>query len=214
MRSFRRVGAPLSCPLPETLSSGIVGFESQGFGGWPVGQISALDGPPGSGKTACALAAVGAAQRRGERVLYVDLEHGLSAALMLLIGVDLSLPVLRMTRPDEALEAALLALRRGALDLLVVDTLAAAHQPQRWLAQAVGLAARHRTTILVLDQQRQLGTSALRAASGLSLTHHATYHGRLRPGRHRSELRWLKKPAESGEKLNLNNPLWDERTPS
>jgi hypothetical protein len=206
--SFRPLGRPLTSRVDAPLSSGIESFAAQGFEGWPIGRISALDGPPGSGKTRCALAAVAAAQRARLQVLYVDLEHALSVPLMTKTGVSLGLPVVRMTCPDDALQATLLALRRGALDLLVVDTLALARQPRRWLAQAVGLAARHRTAVLVLDQQRQRGPNVVSSASGLSLTHHAACHGRLRAGRQSNTLTWIKNPANPAGTLTLTPLSW------
>ncbi len=97
-----------------------------GVGGLPRGRIVEIFGPESSGKTTLALHAIAEAQRSGGLAAFIDAEHALDPAYAQAIGVDLE--NLYFSQPDngeQALEIADTLIRSGALDLVVVDSVAA-----------------------------------------------------------------------------------------
>ncbi len=97
-----------------------------GVGGIPRGRITEIYGPESSGKTTLCLHLIAEAQRRGGICAFVDMEHALDPAYAERIGVDLE--TLYISQPDtgeQALEIAESLVRSGALDVVVVDSVAA-----------------------------------------------------------------------------------------
>src|SRR3970282_594077 len=97
-----------------------------GIGGVPRGRIVELYGPESSGKTSLALHIVAEAQRNGGVAAFIDAEHALDPVSAKATGVDVD--ELLISQPDtgeQALEIADMLIRSGALDVLVIDSVAA-----------------------------------------------------------------------------------------
>jgi recombination protein RecA len=111
----------------EVIPSGsILLDEALGIGGYPRGRIIEIYGPESSGKTTLALHAVAEAQRLGGIAAFVDAEHALDPAYAKNLGVDVD--NLYVSQPDsgeQALEIAESLVRSGAVDVIVVDSVAA-----------------------------------------------------------------------------------------
>ncbi len=97
-----------------------------GVGGLPRGRIVEIYGPEASGKTTLALHAVAQAQKRGGEAAFIDVEHALDPVYARALGVDVdSLLVSQPDTGEQALEIAEALIRSGALDIVVVDSVAA-----------------------------------------------------------------------------------------
>src|ERR1041384_5118613 len=111
----------------ETVSSGSLGLDiALGVGGLPRGRIVEIYGPESSGKTTLALHTVAEAQKKGGICAFVDAEHALDPVYARKLGVDLE--NLLISQPDtgeQALEICDTLVRSGAIDVLVVDSVAA-----------------------------------------------------------------------------------------
>ncbi len=111
----------------EAISTGSLGLDiALGIGGLPKGRIVEIYGPESSGKTTLALHVVAEAQRKGGACAFVDAEHALDPAYAKKLGVDID--NLLISQPDageQALEIADTLVRSGAIDVLVVDSVAA-----------------------------------------------------------------------------------------
>ena len=111
----------------EPVSTGSLGLDiALGIGGLPKGRIVEIYGPESSGKTTLALHVVAEAQKNGGNCAFVDAEHALDPAYARKLGVDLD--ELLISQPDageQALEIADTLVRSGAIDVLVVDSVAA-----------------------------------------------------------------------------------------
>jgi recombination protein RecA len=111
----------------EAMSTGSLGLDiALGIGGLPKGRIIEIYGPESSGKTTLALHVVAEAQRNGGVGAFVDAEHALDPVYAAKLGVDLD--DLLVSQPDtgeQALEIADTLVRSGAVDVLVVDSVAA-----------------------------------------------------------------------------------------
>jgi recombination protein RecA len=97
-----------------------------GIGGLPRGRVIEMFGPESAGKTMCALSAVAQAQKRGGTAAFVDAEHALDVTFARRLGVDVD--NLLVSQPDcgeEALEITDTLVRSGAIDVIVVDSVAA-----------------------------------------------------------------------------------------
>ena len=97
-----------------------------GIGGVPRGRIVEIFGPESSGKTTLALHIVAEAQRNGGIAAFIDAEHALDPAYARALGVDVD--ELLISQPDtgeQALEIADMLIRSGALDVVVIDSVAA-----------------------------------------------------------------------------------------
>jgi len=97
-----------------------------GIGGIPRGRVVEMFGPESAGKTMCALTTVGQAQERGGAAAFIDAEHALDVTFARRLGVDVD--NLLVSQPDcgeEALEITDTLVRSGALDIVVVDSVAA-----------------------------------------------------------------------------------------
>ena len=111
----------------EVISTGSLALDiALGVGGLPRGRIVELYGPEGSGKTTCALHVIAEAQKAGGTVAFIDAEHALDPVYAKALGVDID--NLLCSQPDtgeQALEITDTLVRSGALDVIVVDSVAA-----------------------------------------------------------------------------------------
>jgi recombination protein RecA len=97
-----------------------------GIGGFPRGRVVEVYGPESSGKTTLALSVVGQAQRRGGTAAFIDAEHALDAEYARKLGVDIdNLLVSQPDNGEQALEIAEMLVRSNAVDVVVVDSVAA-----------------------------------------------------------------------------------------
>ncbi len=111
----------------EAISTGSLGLDfALGIGGVPKGRIIEIYGPESSGKTTIALHVVAEAQKTGGDAAYIDVEHALDPLYARNLGVDIdSLLVSQPDTGEQALEIAEALVRSGALDVVVVDSVAA-----------------------------------------------------------------------------------------
>ena len=111
----------------EVIATGSLGLDiAMGTGGVPRGRVVEIFGPESSGKTTLALQIIANAQRAGGNAVFIDAEHALDAAYAKKLGVDIE--ALHVAQPDtgeEALEIAEHLVRSGAVDVLVIDSVAA-----------------------------------------------------------------------------------------
>jgi recombination protein RecA len=130
-----------------------------GVGGLPRGRVIEIFGPESSGKTTLALHVISEAQRRGGMAAFVDAEHALDATYAAKLGVDTD--NLLVSQPDsgeQALEIAEVLIRSGAVDVLVVDSVAAL-VPRSELEGEMGDAQ--------MGMQARLMSQALRKLTGI-----------------------------------------------
>src|SRR6476660_6981197 len=124
--SVMRLGDETRAPL-EIIPTGSIALDvALGLGGLPRGRVVEIYGPESSGKTTVALHAVANAQRAGGIVAFIDAEHALDPEYAKNLGVDTD--ALLVSQPDsgeQALEIADMLIRSGALDLIVIDSVAA-----------------------------------------------------------------------------------------
>jgi len=100
--------------------------QALGVGGYPKGRIVEIYGPESSGKTTLALEAIAQAQRKGGRAAFIDAEHAIDPEYAAKLGVNID--ELLLSQPDsgeQALEIAEMLTQSGAIDLLVIDSVAA-----------------------------------------------------------------------------------------
>ncbi len=125
--SIMRLGARPGDESFEVISSGSLGLDlALGIGGMPKGRIVEIYGPESSGKTTVALHAIAEAQKKGGTCAFIDAEHALDPSYARKLGVDVD--NLLISQPDageQALEIADTLVRSGAIDVLVVDSVAA-----------------------------------------------------------------------------------------
>ena len=125
--SIMRLGQNNSVADIEEISTGSIGIDiALGIGGMPRGRIIEIYGPESSGKTTLALSVIAQAQKKGGTCAFIDAEHALDPAYAKKIGVDLE--NLLISQPDageQALEITDTLVRSGAIDVLVVDSVAA-----------------------------------------------------------------------------------------
>ena len=125
--SIMKLGQKDSVVETEVVSTGSLGLDvALGIGGVPRGRIIEVYGPESSGKTTLALHIIAEAQKKGGTCAFVDAEHALDAGYARKLGVNLD--DLLISQPDageQALEIADTLVRSGAIDVLVVDSVAA-----------------------------------------------------------------------------------------
>jgi recombination protein RecA len=125
--SIMKLGEAFSKPAVEAIPSGSLALDlALGVGGIPRGRITEVFGPEGSGKTTLGQHIIAQAQQRGGTAAYIDVEHALDPAYAAKCGVNLE--NLLVSQPDtgeEALEIAEALVRSGALDVIVIDSVAA-----------------------------------------------------------------------------------------
>jgi recombination protein RecA len=160
----------------EAIPTGAVNLDAAiGVGGIPRGRITEIYGPESSGKTTLALHVAASAQRRGGVAAYIDAEHALDIEYAKKLGVQIE--DLLVSQPDtgeEALEIAEILVRSGAVDVIVIDSVAAlvpkaeiegemgdAHVglQARLMSQALrklaGSINRSRTSVIFINQLRE-----------------------------------------------------------
>jgi recombination protein RecA len=125
--SIMRLGQNEKVVEVEAISTGSLGLDiALGIGGLPRGRVVEIYGPESSGKTTLALHVVAEAQKRGGICGFIDAEHALDTVYARKLGVDLE--QLLISQPDtgeQALEITDTLVRSGAIDVLVVDSVAA-----------------------------------------------------------------------------------------
>lgn len=124
--SVMRLGEASSMGV-EAISTGSIGLDiAVGIGGLPKGRIVEIYGPESSGKTTVALHTVAEAQKNGGIAAFIDAEHALDPVYAKALGVDID--NLIISQPDtgeQALEITEALIRSGAIDIIVVDSVAA-----------------------------------------------------------------------------------------
>ena len=124
--AIMRLGDDISINV-AALSTGSLSLDlALGIGGLPKGRIIEIYGPEASGKTTLALHAVASAQKEGGDAAYIDVEHALEPAYAQALGVDIN--SLLISQPDtgeQALDIAESLVRSGAVDIVVIDSVAA-----------------------------------------------------------------------------------------
>src|SRR6266481_6018323 len=173
--AIMRLGAKEFLPI-STISSGSIGVDAAlGVGGVPRGRIVEIFGPESSGKTTVALHVIAEAQKAGGMAAFVDAEHALDPAYAKKLGVDVdNLLVAQPDYGEQALEIAEALVRSGAIDVLVVDSVAAlvpkaelegemgdSHMglQARLMSQALrkltGIVSKSRTCLIFINQIRE-----------------------------------------------------------
>ena len=111
----------------EAISTGSLGLDlALGIGGLPRGRIVEIYGPESSGKTTLALHCVAEGQKRGGNAAFIDVEHALDPVYAAALGVDVdSLLVSQPDTGEQALEITEALVRSGAIDVIVIDSVAA-----------------------------------------------------------------------------------------
>jgi recombination protein RecA len=160
----------------DAISTGALSLDlALGFGGVPRGRIVEIYGPESSGKTTLALHVVAEAQRTGGLAAFIDAEHALDPVYARAIGVDVD--ELLISQPDtgeQALEITDMLIRSGALDVIVIDSVAAlvpraelegdmgdvhvglqARLMSQALRKLAGTINRSQTTVVFINQLRE-----------------------------------------------------------
>ena len=124
--TIMRLGDDISVNV-EALSTGSLSLDmALGIGGVPRGRIIEIYGPEASGKTTLALHVVASAQKAGGEAAYIDVEHALEPAYAKALGVDIdSLLISQPDTGEQALEICDMLVRSGAVDVVIVDSVAA-----------------------------------------------------------------------------------------
>ncbi|MYZ69327.1 recombinase RecA [Lactobacillus salivarius] len=124
--SIMKMGGKVDTKI-STISSGSIAIDAGlGVGGYPRGRIIEIYGPESSGKTTVALHAVAEVQKRGSTAAYIDAENALDPAYATALGVNID--ELLLSQPDtgeQGLEIADALVSSGAIDIIVVDSVAA-----------------------------------------------------------------------------------------
>jgi len=125
--AIMRLGEGMALPEVTVIPTGSLALDiALGCGGFPRGRVVEIYGPESSGKTTLALSAIAEAQRRGGVCAFVDAEHALDVSYAKKLGVRTD--DLLVSQPDngeQALEIADMLVRSGAIDIVVVDSVAA-----------------------------------------------------------------------------------------
>ena len=144
----------------EAISTGSMSLDlATGIGGVPRGRIVEVFGPESSGKTTLALHIIAEAQKQGGKAAFIDAEHALDPEYARNLGVDVD--ELLVSQPDygeQALEIAEMLVRSGAIDIVVVDSVAAL-VPKHEIDGAMGDAT--------VGMQARLMSQALRKLAGI-----------------------------------------------
>ena len=124
--SVMKLGEASSMAI-DVISTGSIGLDiAVGIGGLPKGRIIEVYGPESSGKTTVALHTIAEAQKKGGIAAFIDAEHALDPVYAKALGVDIdSLIISQPDTGEQALEIAEALIRSGAIDIIVVDSVAA-----------------------------------------------------------------------------------------
>ena len=111
----------------DVISTGSIAIDlALGTGGLPRGRICEIYGPESSGKTTFCLSAIAQAQKQGGNAVFIDVEHALDPRYAKVVGVDLeNLMVSQPESGEDALNITETLIRSGAIDIIVVDSVAA-----------------------------------------------------------------------------------------
>jgi recombination protein RecA len=174
--SIMRLGAWDLTTGMEAISSGSISLDAAlGIGGYPRGRVIEIFGPESSGKTTLSLHAIAEAQKNGGTAAFVDAEHALDAIYSRKLGVDID--NLLVSQPDsgeQALEITEVLIRSGAVDIVVVDSVAAlvpraelegemgdaqmglqARLMSQALRKLTGIVSKSKTTLIFINQIRE-----------------------------------------------------------
>jgi len=173
--SVMRLGQRANAPI-ETIPTGSIALDvALGIGGLPRGRVVEIYGPESSGKTTIALHAIANAQKQGGTAAFIDAEHAMDPDYAKNLGVDTDL--LLISQPDtgeQALEIADTLIRSGALDIIVIDSVAAlvpkaeiegemgdshvglqARLMSQALRKLTGIISQTNTTVIFINQLRE-----------------------------------------------------------
>ena len=125
--SIMRLGGDHNFPLIECIPSGSIALDAAlGIGGFPRGRVIEIYGPESGGKTTLTLHVIAQAQKAGGIAAFIDAEHALDAKYAGKLGVDIhNLLVSQPDSGEQALEITEVLVRSGAIDVVVVDSVAA-----------------------------------------------------------------------------------------
>jgi recombination protein RecA len=173
--AIMRLGDSAFEPIAVVPSGSLALDEALGVGGYPRGRIVEIYGPESSGKTTLTLHAIAEVQRQGGVAAFIDAEHAFDLRYARAIGIDLN--KLLVSQPDcgeQALDIAELLTKSGAVDLIVIDSVAAlvpraeiegdmgdSHMglQARLMSQALrklaGIVSKTHSTIIFINQLRQ-----------------------------------------------------------
>ena len=174
--SIMKLGSKGAVVPISVISTGAISFDAAlGVGGFPRGRVVEIFGPESSGKTTIALQVIAEAQKQGGMAAFVDAEHALDPIYAGKLGVDVD--NLLVSQPDygeQALEIAEALVRSGAIDVLVVDSVAAlvpkaeldgemgdshvglqARLMSQALRKLTGIVAKSRTCLIFINQIRE-----------------------------------------------------------
>jgi recombination protein RecA len=174
--SIMRLGSKEAVVPIAVISTGAISFDAAlGVGGFPRGRVVEIFGPESSGKTTIALQVIAEAQKNGGMAAFVDAEHALDPIYAKKLGVDVD--NLLVSQPDygeQALEIAEALVRSGAIDVLVVDSVAAlvpkaeldgemgdshvglqARLMSQALRKLTGIVSKSRTCLIFINQIRE-----------------------------------------------------------
>jgi recombination protein RecA len=174
--SIMRLGSKEAIVPISVISTGAISFDAAlGVGGFPRGRVVEIFGPESSGKTTIALQVIAEAQKTGGMAAFVDAEHALDPQYAKKLGVDVD--NLLVSQPDygeQALEIAEALVRSNAIDVLVVDSVAAlvpkaeldgemgdshvglqARLMSQALRKLTGIVAKSRTCMVFINQIRE-----------------------------------------------------------
>jgi len=174
--SIMRMGSESPRVRLDAISTGAINLDAAiGIGGIPRGRVTEIFGPESSGKTTLALSVVANAQRAGGAAAYIDAEHALDIEYAKKLGVDID--NLLVSQPDtgeQGLEITEILVRSGAVDIVVVDSVAAlvpkaeiegemgdshvglqARLMSQALRKLAGAINRSRTSVIFINQLRE-----------------------------------------------------------
>jgi recombination protein RecA len=174
--SIMRLGSKEAVVPIAVIPTGAISFDAAlGVGGFPRGRVVEIFGPESSGKTTIALQVIAEAQKTGGMAAFVDAEHALDPGYAKKLGVDVD--NLLVSQPDygeQALEIAEALVRSGAIDVLVVDSVAAlvpkaeldgemgdshvglqARLMSQALRKLTGIVSKSRTCLIFINQIRE-----------------------------------------------------------
>jgi len=174
--SIMRMGADSARVRVESIPTGAINLDAAiGVGGIPRGRVTEIYGPESSGKTTLCLHVVANAQRGGGVAAFIDAEHALDVEYAKKLGVDVQ--NLLVSQPDtgeQALEICEILVRSGAVDVVVIDSVAAlvpkaeiegemgdshvglqARLMSQALRKLTGAIARSRTAVIFINQLRE-----------------------------------------------------------
>jgi recombination protein RecA len=174
--SIMRLGAGSQRARVDAISTGAINLDAAiGVGGIPRGRVTEIYGPESSGKTTLCLHVVANAQREGGVAAYIDAEHALDTEYARKLGVEIE--NLLISQPDtgeQALEICEILVRSGAVDVIVIDSVAAlvpkaeiegdmgdshvglqARLMSQALRKLTGAIARSKTSVIFINQLRE-----------------------------------------------------------